>query len=70
MKSTVHLAIWLLIGGACALQVAAEDVESVLQASPLPRGVACVPDCGTGELALTLVQQSGFLVLAMDEDPW
>ena len=53
---------------AFASYVKAVTVEDVLAATGIRNGVACVPDCGNGALALELTQKSGFLVLALDED--
>ena len=54
--------------GAHATPEAEHDARQALAGMEVPRGVACVPDCGDGDLALELTRQSDFLVLAMDAD--
>lgn len=54
--------------GAFAGETPAARAQAVLKASPFDRGVACIPDCGNGELTMALAEQSEMLILAMDED--
>ncbi len=48
---------------------AESEARRLLGTCSTKAGVACVPDCGDGELALKLARESEFLILAMDEDP-
>jgi hypothetical protein len=47
----------------------AGEASALVQRTRIARGVACVSNCGDGELALELARNSELLVLAMDPDP-
>jgi hypothetical protein len=56
---------WLTLGLTASF---AGSAESMLAGYPVRRGVACVPDCGNGAVALELARTTEFLILALDQD--
>ncbi len=69
---TRYLNVVLALCAAAALAAFpahADQVEDAIETLGTPRGIACVPDCGDGDLALNLARETEMLVLAMDENP-
>ena len=66
IRLRLSIVAWLL--AACAAGVSAATVEEMFRSYPVRRGVACVPACGDGAVALELARTSEFLILALDED--
>jgi outer membrane protein assembly factor BamB len=59
----------LIALGTSAAATAAVDADRLLKDAGIARGVAYVPACGDGALALELAEKSELLVLATDPDP-